>query len=243
MVPGPSLLLASADVVNRTCSFSKPSLATRRGRRDHGAARFGGSLEPPSIMSLESFEQRLNSLERQLGLANATYSSQDLDQRLSAVEARYQSLAHLGSFLKKWNDCQALQEELDPGTALTHQQQIAAPILYRRAEVLASAETFGKDLDQLSSILSLLLIGQQETSKNKITKDQIVHAPIVSSSIMPDETKKRLEALAVTILDLQTRVSRSTAQVDQILDEYHALAVATAEKTVLLDDELTRRGA
>jgi len=110
------------------------------------------------------FEQRLIALERKVGmerLANTTTTS--LDDRLSKVKADLngklsQSNSKISnvSNQESWKMIQKLLKELDPGIALTHQQQ---PLLYKRQQVLACSDELQQDFGELESLLKLLLSG------------------------------------------------------------------------------------
>ncbi len=115
------------------------------------------------------FEQRLIALERKVGterLHNTGAAavavgvvSSSLDDRLNKLKSELQS--KLSSSTKTNNQdshrtIQKLLKELDPGIALTHQQQ---PLLYKRQMVLASCDELKQNLQQLDSIGNLLLSG------------------------------------------------------------------------------------
>lgn len=58
--------------------------------------------------------------------------------------------------VRSWKEMEKLLRELDPGIALTHQQQ---PLLYKRQQVLASSDELSRDFSELDLILKLLLTG------------------------------------------------------------------------------------
>ena len=57
---------------------------------------------------------------------------------------------------RSWKEIRKLLKDLDPGIALTHQQQ---PLLYKRQDVLAGATELSRDFRQLDAVLKLLLTG------------------------------------------------------------------------------------
>jgi len=57
---------------------------------------------------------------------------------------------------QSWKEIQKLLRELDPGIALTHQQQ---PLLYKRQQVLAVSDELANDFSELDVILKLLMSG------------------------------------------------------------------------------------
>ena len=213
------------------------------------------------------FESRLRSLEINLGLfdvcdrtvqdekrqsetkpataSTTTTDSVDLNGRLEALERRYLA-ATTPSFRETWKESEKLLQELDPGAALTHQQQIAAPIMYRRQEVLASAETFRRDMKHVAQILNLLLIGQEQSSSSSeegaaISEQKIVKAPIlIETTGLSEDYIERLRTLHNNIADIAHRTGKVARTVDRLLEHYHALVHATSEKMVLAEEELRR---
>jgi hypothetical protein len=236
--------------------------------------------------SSASLERRLRFIECQLGLEVAqersdgsiqpgskkkTTMNEDVVTRLARLEARWHETVvttpKLQGAHEAWVESLQRVEELDPGTALTHQQQIAAPLLYRRQEVLANAGDLAGDLDRLSTIVFLLLIGQGgggggglerggvTPAKNKqggggggggnrenITASQVTNAPILVEPSVSDDELSRLAKLSESLNAAQERVDRVANTLDRILHQYHSTISEISEKTVQLDAELTRRG-
>lgn len=221
-------------------------------------------------------ESRVRHLELQLGLETLSSSRNDSDEplrmraapadvssRVQALERQCAALAQQSSAVTDWKEIDALMEELSPGTALTHQKQIMAPILYRRAEVLAASARFKADMEQVAQILHLLLISaaaeataflssstrpSTATSTTRITEQQVVHAPILMTDYSNSEMmtsavveQERLDALSATVVDLQTRIQRASSKLDRILDNYAILVAAVSETLVLADEEITLR--
>jgi len=121
------------------------------------------------------FEQRLNALENRVGVDRQT-SDESIDDRLAKLKATLDgklakassestttgssstpsssAVATKTSNEQHWKVIQKLLKELDPGIALTHQQQ---PLLYKRQQVLACSDELSNDFKQLDAILKLLL--------------------------------------------------------------------------------------
>lgn len=158
------------------------------------------------------------------------------------------------AFLLSFREWEELLNSLSPGTALTHQQQIVAPILYRRAELLAAAAPFATDLAQLEQIGQLLLVGASNLNNNhprqqvrakttttttttsaNITEEQVLQAHILtaSSPTVVQEERQRLDAMAKTALELQSRIQNASNQLDRMVDNYSILVAAISEKLVL----------
>lgn len=214
-----------------------------------------------SSSSYSHLEKRIRDLEARLGCEgdpdkpDSFKNEPDLAQRLQLLEQRWQSTliksktsggngATSAPLSSMWAEStKLLNEELDPGTALTHQQQIAAPILYRRQEVLASAKSFKDNMEQVSEILSLLLIDSQDSgnTKAKMTESQVTQAPIVvppSATMLSDDHKQRLDELVNSLLEIQQRADTATSRLDTVLDSYHSLATAISEKTITVDEAI-----
>lgn len=187
--------------------------------------------------------QRLTRLEQRLPSLFANQSSSSSSSAAASASSASSSL------LDVWLEAQTLlQTELDPGTALTYQQQIVAPLLYRRQEVLAGAESFQANMDQVSQIVSFLLVSQpplalsrnQRNRPPPLTLDQVIHAPILTETRVHDEQNQRLDTLWHALGDVTQRADQTTQRVDHMLDQYQTLIAALAERMVRLD-ELTQR--
>jgi hypothetical protein len=142
-----------------------------------------------------------------------------------------------------------LLEDLSPGTALTYQKQIVAPLVYRRQEILASSDTYRHDMHRMTQILNLLTIEQNlekdhnRSSMVSISEAQVVHAPIIvetTKGLSPEEETKLL-TISNAILDIQRRIQIASTKFDHIADHYSNLILATSEKMVLIEEEIQLR--
>lgn len=216
-------------------------------------------------LGLETLSSSRNDSDEQPLRNRAAQAAADVSSRVQALERQCAALAQQSSAVTDWKEIDALMEELSPGTALTHQKQIMAPILYRRAEVLAASARFKADMEQVAQILHLLLISAKPaaeataflssstrsstaTSTTTITEQQVVHAPILMTDYSNSEMmmsavveQERLDALSTTVVDLQARIQRASAKLDRILDNYASLVAAVSETLVLADEEITLR--
>ena len=194
----------------------------------------------------------------------------DLVTRLDRIERSWHTRLvsqQLQSTHTDWVESLVRVEELDPGTALTRQSQhVAAPLLYRRQELLVQSDSLRECLTQLSRITSLLLVGQtpptpgpSSTSGPRsqgptppktrvaapspaITESQVCHAPILVESRITKDQIDRLAVLASQALQLQQRSDTATMKLDRVLHRYQALITSISERTVALDAALTERG-
>lgn len=195
-------------------------------------------------MSTASFQHRLNVIERQIGIdvlqqQNAIETS-DLVRRLDSLENQIFVKLQSHQLQETLDESDALMKEIDPGTALTYQTDISAPLVYRKQTVLAAAPDFHKDLDQMAEILSLLSIGQTMDQKTKsLSAEKISNAPILGVQVT-DEQQERLDKCIQQCVDLQRQADASTRSLDSILDQYQRLVAAASEKLLVLDEGLAQ---
>jgi len=136
-----------------------PSLAA--GILNEGGDASGAPPRADLSSRIERIVSDLNSTvrERQASATNAATSSGGVRSSASAPV----------SVLKDFSDIDRLMVELDAGAVLSHQgtaglasgpaaaqQPLTAPLLYRRQEVLASAEALKAGMDRLGEIRNLL---------------------------------------------------------------------------------------
>lgn len=194
-------------------------------------------------------------------------SAADISSRLNEVQAAMDK--HMTPQFKNiCSESQTLLRELDPGAGLTHQQQ---PLLYKRQEVLAASDSLTKDMSELSQILHLLLTSQarQDAAKGNIAnlntpvkkgsgaapsapivasslseplrEDQVTQAPILTAMKVSPEDQRRLDALRLTIEDLNTRTQTIMVKMDHMLECYHSVVAAASEKCILADEVLSSK--
>lgn len=198
------------------------------------------------IMSSSILEARIRALELQVQSTsdnkNATAPSSDVTARIEALERN--ALQQLPSSTQQlWKEIESMQEDLSPGTALTHQKQIMAPILYRRQQILAEKDTFSADMEQVARILNLLLIDQDgsHAARKGVTEQQVVNAPIlVETTTTAEEDDERLDRLAQQAVDLRERAARVSHKLDSVLRNYASLVGAVSEKLVLFEEDVRR---
>lgn len=147
-----------------------PSLSIGAGGEGSDASVAPASPPPSPAADLSSRIERivsdLNSTarERQASVTNAASSSGRAATSRSATAS-----ASLVNILEDFAEIDRLMVELDAGSVLTHQgtaglvsglsaaqQPLTAPLLYRRQEVLASAEALKIGMDRLGKIRTLL---------------------------------------------------------------------------------------
>lgn len=214
-----------------------------------------------------SVESRLRALEDMLRGGSGGSETDGPGNRIRALEGKLDafaadSFAHGGggaasaaagaggnnnpSLKQLWDESDKLMRELNPGSALTHQQQIAAPILYRRQEVLASSESLHRNMQQVMEILTLLSIGQPQMISNDSTQPvsemQVTKAPILTQTTPPPkEEQDRLRQVEKTIADVNQQMESIATRMDRLVNGYHSLVSVVSEKMVLADEVVAAR--
>ena len=199
---------------------------------------------------LASLEARLQALELQCGLSfssdmekdqdssEPTTASVSLQERLERLETSYYQHKTTPELLTLWNESSVMYEELSAGTALTHQQQVVAPILYRKQELLATSTDFKEQMRELQSITQLL--AKDQTVDKNWTDEQVISAPLLTetSKPIPEAEQERLQKLIESMLDLQERTVKANAKVDSLLQLHYDTVLHVSEKLVWADQAL-----
>jgi len=184
-------------------------------------------------------EARLQALEATLGISGAKEkeSSKDLETRLTAVEQKIKASTP-SSLHATWEESDRMLRDLHPGSNLTYQQPSKNyPILFRRKEVLASEGSFKADMEQLSTILNLLLIAQKQTD-SPLREEQVTQAPILTSLAISDEAERRLDVVVLQVGDITRQIQDVANRIDALVEAYHALMSAVSDKMVAADEAL-----
>jgi hypothetical protein len=194
---------------------------------------------------LGSLESRLSAIEERLGVLHGKPSSKatDVQERLEQLKTLYESSTD-AAFRESCAESDKLLEELDAGTALTHQTTVSStPLYYRRQEVLSSADDLKKDLEYLSQMLTLLMVSQapREEGQQPLREDEVTNAPIVNIPPVSREDEKRLDLLHANIAELQAKTVGLSNRVDALLKLYASLISTASEKLVLADEEISSR--
>ena len=203
------------------------------------------------MTSTLSIEHRLRELELTLGIHNKSdlsESSHDIKTRIDDIHDHYSkklSSHGNGSLRNDLKQCEALEKELEPGSLLTYQMMSSsstknAPLLYRRQEILASKESFKKDMNQLALIRDLLL------RKHQSNKSTFSESPIISSSVYDSANDpsmlQRLDTVTLKVSNVHERASKLVSRLDSLLDGYQQIMLAASEKVLLADEELHELG-
>ncbi len=150
----------------------------------------------------EALEERLSKLKNDLNSKLAKAASEQTTSSVTSLTSKLNSNSAIASANKEnWKLIQKLLKELDPGIALTHQQQ---PLLYKRQQVLACSEELTTDFHELENILNLLLKGTNAFSGTETGSTAILEttsstsSSAVTKSLMktPQKTMKSSQDLA-----------------------------------------------
>ena len=186
-----------------------------------------------------SIEARLQALEATLGINQAKEEelAPDLETRLNALEQKIKTSTPM-SLHATWDESDRLLKDLHPGSNLTYQQPSKNyPILFRRKEVLASADSMKADMNQLSTILNLLLISQKQTD-SPLREEQVIQAPILTSVSISEEEEGRLDKVMLQIGGIQRQIQDVSSRIDSLVDSYHAVMTAVSEQMMAADEKL-----
>lgn len=118
-----------------------------------------------------------------------------------------------------------------------------APMVYRRLEVLSSAESMKTDMELLTKIRDLTSIGRKETGGNStVSEDDIVNCSILSSekynqSSNPEDID-RLDRLCYRVAMLNQRAVSAAQKVDNMVNSYGTVMSALNEKMVLAEEQI-----
>lgn len=161
--------------------------------------------------------------------------SLSFEDRLRAVETQFAQFETVQKRLQTLQEKVPIKEllELHPGTALTYQSNVMAPILYRKQAVLASAESLRADFKILNEIAHTL-----QVSSSPITEQAILESPILQPTTVD---AKQLDDLGQQILELQKRVQLVSTKLDYLLENYKNFITALSEKLVLCNERIESR--
>ena len=257
-----------------------PSLSIGAGGEGSDASDAPTS-PPPAAADLSSRIERivsdLNSTvrERQASATNAAASSVGATTSRSSV-ASASSVTGLEDFA----EIDRLMAELDAGSVLSHQgtaglvsgpsaaqQPLTAPLLYRRQEVLASAEALKIGMDRLGEIRGLLdsvttssasaaaQVAAARTSSGGPAKtaggpsaQSVSTADFANSALITSDryeyaadadAMRRLQDVSVQAADVNARAVGVATRVDNLISQYHRVMTLLSEKCVLVDEELS----
>ena len=124
-----------------------PTTATRLSFEDELAVLDTRTQLPKIITTTTTSEEEMDDLASRLSKLEQIVDSSKSSSQRDILEGH-------------WNEMNQYLQDLDPGAALTHQQSIGGPLIYRRQEVLASADELKRNMQYVSEILNLLMIGQ-----------------------------------------------------------------------------------
>lgn len=124
-----------------------------------------------------------------------------------------------------------------------------APLLFRRQEVLASSDSMKRDMELLSRIRELTMMGVKVTndsnkSSNTNNESKVVNCPIIASEKydLPSDPEaiERLERLCFRVAELHKRSTAVSIRADRMLNSYGQCMAALSEKMVLAEEQIRR---
>ena len=217
--------------------------------------------------SLEQLELRLAELELRVGTSLLS-SSPSLSQKID-VASRLDNLLRIETNRLPHTPptAKASDASLDTKRAALHQEfrtidrllsELAmsplagpasvggnsnAPLLFRRQEILASSDSMKRDMEVLTRIRELTMIGVKVTNdSNSSNESNVVNCPIISSERynLPSDhdAKERLERLCFRVAELHKRSTAVSIRADRMLDSYGQIMMALSEKMVLAEEQI-----
>lgn len=190
---------------------------------------------------------RLAALEAKLGIVHGKQldlpSDDTFQKRLEDLKNFYEEKTD-PAFRESFLESERLLQELDAGTALTHQTSVSStPLYYRRQEVLAASKELKTDFEQLNQILNLLLVSQppRDAAGGSLREEEVTQAPIVTIPPVSEENAKRLDQLQTSIGDLTGRTQSVAGRVDALLKLQQALIATISEKLVAADEAIAAK--
>jgi len=171
-------------------------------------------------------QQRVAALEAQLGLDSHDKPSESLAERLKKLEntkesQEYRKLVHKA-------------QSLSAGSAVSHQSQIVAPLLYRQQEILATVDDFKKSMALLSEMAQLLRLDDDKKS--------IENSPLLETPQFSDDHIKRLQAVQESLQKSQEQTIEMQDKLNAALvDSYPATLLDLSEKLVVLQDLIEQK--
>lgn len=188
-------------------------------------------------------EARLAAIEAKLGIVPGKPSIQgnSVEQRLSALKTLYESTTD-PSLRDTFAESDRLMQELDAGTALTHQtSDLTTPLYYRRQEILSSADDLKVDFDRLMQVLNLILVSQPPSRDRPLRQEEVTQAPIVTVPPISEENVARLDSLNSNVDDLSSRTQAVARRVDALLKLHQSLIITASEKMVVANEAIAAK--
>jgi hypothetical protein len=223
-----------------------------------------------------SIEERLTILESELGLTSSLSSGFDEEQQTSLeISSRVQSLLKTTSTLlqnhttqqhnskhstptisleRSLSECKSLAQSLDSAglilasTSSSNDLYTAAPLIYRKQEVLARSQELQNALEQLANIRDLLSFSNQDLMRDLQTRksgedvslDHVANAPILASPSFTfaseDVNRNRLDDITTRVLSIHDKTNILAHKCDDLISVYYRLMSAVNEKMVLFRD-------
>ena len=166
-------------------------------------------------------------------------SDASLDTKRSALHNEFRTIDRLLSEL-------AMSPIAGPAASVGGNSN--APLLFRRQEILASSDSMKRDMELLSRIRELTMIGVKVNNTNDSNKssnnesNNVVNCPIIASERynLPsdDDAKERLERLCFRVAELHKRSTAVSIRADRMLDSYGQVMMALSEKMVLAEEQI-----
>lgn len=172
-------------------------------------------------------------------LPTAKASDASLDTKRAALHQEFRTIDKLLSEL-------AMSPLAGPAASVGGNSN--APLLFRRQEILASSDSMKRDMELLSRIRELTMMGVKVTNDlNKASntnESKVVNCPIIASEKydLPSDpdARERLERLCFRVAELHKRSTAVSIRADRMLNSYGQVMQALSEKMVLAEEQIRR---
>eukprot|EP00984_Skeletonema_dohrnii_P003152 scaffold1048_cov101-Skeletonema_dohrnii-CCMP3373.AAC.1 len=202
-----------------------------------GTSILSGSSSSPSqnndVTSRLDNLLRIETNRRPPAPPTAKASNASLDTKRAALHQEFRTIDRLLSEL-------AMSPLAGPAASVGGNAN--APLLFRRQEILASSDSMKRDMEVLSRIRELTMIGVKVTNDTNKSESNVVNCPIIASdryNLPSDpEAKERLERLCFRVAEVHKRSTAVSIRADRMLDSYGQVMMALSEKMVLAEEQI-----
>ena len=217
-----------------------------------------------STTSLDQIESRLAALElKVVGPASSSSSSADVTSRIDRLmrstagttssddttnklssDAKAKAESKRLALREEYRTIDRLLSELEISPTVGPTESASsgnnAPMVFRRMEVLASADYLKRDMELLARIRDLTAIGTKVSAVG--TPSDVVNCPIITSERynlpLEPEAAERLEGLCFRVAKLNQRTAILSQRVDKMVNSYGKVMSALSEKMVLAEEQI-----
>jgi hypothetical protein len=189
-------------------------------------------------------------LQQQNAKLKAISSSQHQQSAATAMSSFENVLSECDTFSKSLAFTGLAMSTVDSQSSASAPSTDAAPLIYRKQEVLARGAELESAFEQLAKIRDFLSFSNQGLIQNlqkkkdgeDVSLDHVANAPIIASQMYTFATEEgnmqRLEDLTQRIVSVNDRTTELTQECDNLVGVYYKLMSTVNEKLRLYQDAL-----